>query len=139
VALAVLAGACGEDEGGLPEGCRAAPKAILSALDSAPRPVTLAGTRLSECLTRAGSPGDLARIGTAWVDAAARLAERARREPRGHAATSLGYLIGAARDGASRTQGIHDELLRRLEQELAPVDTSAPAFRRGLRAGRRHG
>ena len=138
-ALAALAGGCGDENRDLPDACRAVPDEVLAALGSAPRPVELAGTRLSECLTRAGEPGDLERLGAAWVEVAARLADAARRDPRGPAAMRLGYLIGAAREGASRTQGIHDELLRRLDQELTGISISTGSYPRGFEAGRDRG
>jgi hypothetical protein len=55
------------------------------------------------------------------------------------AALRLGYLVGAARRGASETQGVHDELIRRIEQELAGVDRRSPAYQRGYDAGRARG
>jgi hypothetical protein len=53
------------------------------------------------------------------------------------AATQLGYLRGALRRGAD--PGLHEELLRRFDQELLRVDTRTPAFRRGEAAGRARG
>ena len=58
------------------------------------------------------------------------------------AAVQLGYLVGASRRGAKHTSGIHDELVRRLEQAVgvggAPAARRA-AYRRGLVAGERRG
>lgn len=54
----------------------------------------------------------------------------------------LGYLVGAAEKGASKTQGIGLELSRRLEQAIgiggAPPARRA-AYRRGITAGRQSG
>jgi hypothetical protein len=58
------------------------------------------------------------------------------------AALELGYLIGAVRKGARTTNGIHAEIVRRLEQ-VTGLDGPSPrrraAYGRGLRAGERHG
>ena len=43
--------------------------------------------------------------------------------------------IGAVRHGTGRTQGIHYETRRRIEQELIGVNTRAPEFVEGERAG----
>ena len=51
----------------------------------------------------------------------------------------LGYLVGAVRRGAARTAGIHYELERRVDQELNGLDTSAPEYLRGERAGQSSG
>jgi hypothetical protein len=58
------------------------------------------------------------------------------------AAIRLGYLIGATRRGAERTNGIHAELVRRLEQSVGvdgPPAARRAAFERGLAAGARTG
>ena len=54
------------------------------------------------------------------------------------AALQLGYLIGAVRKGGGRTNGIHQELMRRVEQAIGLDGPPAPrraAFDRGLAAG----
>jgi hypothetical protein len=51
----------------------------------------------------------------------------------------LGYLAGAVHRGAARAQGVDNEIERRIDQELGVVDTRAPAFARGERAGRASG
>jgi hypothetical protein len=141
VTATILAGSgCARDrEGGIPAACSADAPAVERALTTAPRPVRLGGVRLSACLGRSSAQGDLETVGSAWIGAASNLAALARRDPESGSATRLGYLIGAARRGAGRTQGIHTELLRRLELELAPVDTRSRAFRLGERAGRASG
>jgi len=51
----------------------------------------------------------------------------------------LGYLAGALKRGSEQTQGLHSELVRRVDQELVRVDRTSSAFRRGERAGRELG
>jgi hypothetical protein len=136
-AAGLLAGGCAErpEETDLPAECRAGRDAVRSALAVAPRPVRVEGVPISACFVRAGEASDIAAIGTDYLAVASDLAQRARRRADGPAALRLGYLVGAMRRGARGTQGIHDEMIRRVEQELVVVDTTAPAFRRGERAG----
>ncbi len=134
-----LAGCASEEATTVPVECKSGPQAVRLALASAPDPVTLDGVPLSGCLTRASDSADLQAVGTTYVDVAADLAREAQRDPEGAAAEQLGYLTGAVRRGAASTQGIHDELRRRLEQELSLVDTGSAAFQEGERAGRATG
>jgi hypothetical protein len=129
-----LLSACGDDPGALPDGCGDG-DAVLRALRSAPGQVTVGGARLSECFRKNASGDELQLVGASFVDAASRLSVPARRNPNGRAALELGYLEAAAHRGGSRTQGIHEELLRRLDQERGAVDTHSQAYRRGERAG----
>ena len=133
---AVLPAACSTSEERMPGACTQGADAVRGALAVAPGAVRLDGVRLSDCLTEGSDADDVQVVGAAFLDVAARLADAARRRPRGAAAVRLGYLLGAARRGAAHTQGIHTELVRRLEQELTMVDTRTAAFRRGERAGR---
>lgn len=134
-----LAG-CGSEGGdGVPGACTNGAGTLRAALRSAPAPVRLDGAKLSDCLSDESEGENLQVVGGAFVEAAAGLAAVARRSPEGREALQLGYLIGAARRGGSDTQGVHTELLRRLDQELGAVDIGAQAFRRGLRAGSRSG
>jgi hypothetical protein len=138
-AVLAIAG-CGKEEAPVaPAECKSGPAALRSALAAAPGPVTVDGVRLSECVSRAGDAADIQAVGASLVAVAAGLAERAQADPNGREALELGYLIGATRRGASETQGIHDELVSRLEQEVLVVDTGAASFRRGERAGRQSG
>lgn len=123
----------------MPVACKSTPEAVGRALRDAPDQVTLDGTPISDCFTRAGDPADIQAMGIAFTEAAADLSGPARANPEGEAALRLGYLIGAVREGASATQGIHDELARRVEQELAGVDTTSGTFATGERAGRESG
>ena len=138
--VALLLGGCArETEPQLPAACRSGAEAVRVALEQAPEPVTLAGTRLSECLGRAGATADIQQVGGYYLEAATVLAADARRDPDGPAAVRLGYLVGAVRRGAASTQGFHAEMVRRIEQETLPLDTRARAFRAGERAGRAAG
>jgi hypothetical protein len=116
-------------------------RAIATALSAAPKPVALRdGTRLSTCVERAREDADLQNLGALYTRVADDL--RPQVEARDHAAMQLGYLVGATRRGANRTNGIHLELVRRLEQ-TAGLDGGPAhrrlAFRRGLAAGWRSG
>ena len=128
LAAVAAAGCSQEDESPLPAACRLGPDAVVSALGSAPGEVRLEGdTALSDCLTRGSEQADVLLMGEVLLTAAARLADE-------RDALRLGYLLGAVQRGAGGTQGIHDELVRRLEQEAALLD-DRPAFARGERAG----
>ena len=140
LAVTLLLGGCArETEPELPAACRSGAEAVRAALAQAPEPVTLAGTRLSECLGRAGETADIQQVGGDYLEVATVLAADARRDPEGRAALRLGYLVGAVRRGAASTQGFHSEIVRRIEQETLPLDTRARAFRAGERAGRAAG
>jgi hypothetical protein len=135
---AALLSACGDDPGALPDGCGDGDQ-VLRALRSAPGQVRLGGARLSDCLQRGSDADQLQLVGASFVQAASRLSAQARRRPNGRAALELGYLDAAAHRGGSHTQGIHQELLRRLDQELAGVDTRSRAYLRGKRAAQASG
>jgi hypothetical protein len=140
-AAALLAAGCGEETRSPPRACDGTAASISDALARAPGRVALAdGTALSTCVERARSDGDVQTIGSLYTVVARDLAGRAARSE--SAALQLGYLIGAVRRGASRTNGVHAELRRRIEQTLG-VEGVPPqrraAFRRGLIAGARRG
>ena len=137
---ALVLGACtsgGSEE--LPQGCGAAPDEVRAALGAAPGRVELAGTPLSGCLVKSSDPAEIQNVGAAYLTVASDLAGEAGGRREGEQALRLGYLIGAVRRGADRTQGIHSELVRRLEQEAAAIEGSSAAYARGERAGRRSG
>ena len=139
VALTAVAG-CREEDPVLSPACRQGPEPVLTALRAAPGAVRLDGdTRLSACLTNAQDGGQLADVGTGYVTAAQRLADRAEDEPGSRAPVQLGYLVGAVRRGSRPDQGLAYELVRRVEGEATRADRRSAAFRRGLRAGRRDG
>lgn len=134
LATLALAG-CTTEERSLPAGCMEGEDAVRAALRSAPGPVRLDGAALSSCLREEADGEQLQAVGTAFVEAGSGLAREARRRPEGRSALELGYLIAAAHRGGDSTQGVHSELLRRLDGELATVNTDSRAFRRGRRAG----
>ena len=136
LALAWLAlAACSREDESTPSGCLAGREAVLEALEAAPEPVTLEGTRLSQCLSDTTDGGELQEVGTAYVDAASALAERAAAEPEGEAALQLGYLLGAVKRSEAGAQGVGYELARRLQAEAARVRRGSEALARGRRAG----
>lgn len=134
---AVAVGGCGQDRKQLADACTEGPETILSALATAPTDVALAdGTLLSQCISGASNNAQIQEVGIAFTAAADKLATEATGSDA--AALRLGFLIGAARSGASKANGVQTELLRRLEQTVG-VDGPAPdrlgAYSRGLRAG----
>ena len=141
LAIALSLGSCSpsEEDARVPVDCKEGPRAVRAALADAPAHVELGSTPLSGCFTRGASSADLQQVGASYLSAATTLAEEARRDPESPAALRLGFLIGATRRGAAQTQGIHEELIRRIEQELIGVDTGSAAYRRGYRAGRSRG
>jgi hypothetical protein len=133
--LAGVLSGCGHEQRALPVACTEGAQPLLTALRSAPGAVRLGRGRLSDCLQHGASGDQVQLVGTGFVDAASRLSARARRDHGGRAALELGYLVAAAHRGGATTQGVHDELLRRLDQELGAIDTSSAAYHRGKRAG----
>jgi hypothetical protein len=133
----VLAVGCGNDQHRVPVACLDGN--LPKALTQAPGEVRIDGTRLSDCFTRAANPAEIQEVGAVFVAAAEKLAPQARAQPHSAAALQLGYLIGAVRHGAGHTQGIHYETQRRIEQELVGVNTTAPEFVSGEKAGERTG
>lgn len=131
--LAALAG-CGSGDEDLPAACTNGSDAVRAALHDAPDPVKVDGTPLSECLSGTPDGEQVQVVGAAFVESASALAREARDKPESRSALELGYLVAAAHRGGSN-QGVHAELLRRLDQELTGIDTSSSAFRRGKRAG----
>jgi hypothetical protein len=130
--FAAAAGCSREDgEAKLPAACESEPSAFVSALRAAPAPVRVEGVAISDCLPSNASVGDGQLVGSALLETAQRLGEEGRALP-------LGYLVGAMRRAAPQGQGVHLELVRRVEQEAGPL-ADAPGFDRGLRAGRSSG
>lgn len=124
----------------VPAACRdATAGGVEAALEAAPGQVRISGTPLSDCFNRNADPGDVQGVGAVFIEVAENLADEARDEPGGEAPTRLGYLLGAAERGAGHTQGIHSELIRRLENTSAGIDTDTSGYRRGLSAGRATG
>jgi hypothetical protein len=146
LALVVLAG-CGSTDSSTPVACLEGEGVYLKALDNAPGEVKLGGeTLISECLAENQEAGDLATVGTTLVGVATKLNAEARAEPGGDANLQLGYLLGAAERGASQTNGIHAELIRRLTSaaRYSPDNRPPPAaflrvYREGFDAGQAGG
>jgi hypothetical protein len=113
VAVVLLAG-CGDDDVDTPAACLEPADAYVEELRAAPDPVLLGGsTPISGCLVDDQSPADVSRVGEEMIDAATQLNAAARRDPSGDETVQLGYLIGAAQEGAS--PDVHTDLLRRLD------------------------
>jgi hypothetical protein len=138
LALAVFAG-CGSTDSSTPVACLEGEGTYLKALDNAPGEVELGSeTLISECLAENQKAGELATVGTALVGVATKLNAEARAEPGGAANLQLGYLLGAAERGASQTDGIHAELIRRLTAAARYSPDNRPpsaAFLRVYREG----
>ncbi len=147
-ALAALAAGCGggTDET-TPVACFEGASAYEKALADAPGAVEVGDeTLISECLARNQDGGELAQVGEALVEAATRIDAEAREDPGGQANLALGYLIGAALRGSEETEGIHSDLLRRLEvaAQFAPGKQPLPpefraTYQRGFDAGHENG
>jgi hypothetical protein len=138
-ALALIG--CGEDDDPLPAACTSGVRATVQALAAAPSQVRLPGdTRISTCVDRARSDAEIQEVGAILTRVADELAGALPASDR--AAIQLGYLIGAVREGGRTTGGIHEELIRRLEQTPG-LDGAPPArraaFRRGEAAGQSTG
>jgi hypothetical protein len=142
LAVIVLGGlACADRERSLPVVCTEGGRSIAVALRAAPGAVALRdGTRLSTCIAQARADAEIQTVGSIYTRVADDLAARAGISD--SAALRLGYLIGATRRGARHTSGIHQELVRRLEQTVGlrgPAPSRRPSFYRGVAAGARNG
>jgi hypothetical protein len=144
--LALLA-ACSSSEEETPAACLGSSGAYLEALKGAPAEVRLDdGTPISGCLVTDQDPADLGQVGEAVVEAATELNAAARRDPGGEDTVRLGYLVGAVQRGASDTDGIHADLVRRLDAAARFAEGGDPlpvsferAFGRGYAAGQEAG
>jgi hypothetical protein len=144
--LFALAG-CGSQDDSTPVACLEGTAAYDTALKDAPGQVLLAGeTPIGDCLASNQTAGDLARVGEAMVEAATTLNAEAREADGAQAAVELGYLLGAAQQGAEDSEGIHSDLIRRLTVAARFAPGRQPlsaaflrAYRTGYAAGRREG
>jgi hypothetical protein len=124
--LALLAG-CGSDDADTPAACLGPVNAYLEALEEAPEAVRLDGTTaISDCIVPSQEGGELSQVGSASIDAAARLNAEAREDPGGEATVQLGYLVGAVQEGAAETGGIHADLVRRLDTAARASEGDEP-------------
>jgi hypothetical protein len=134
----VLAGGCGGETERLPAACAQGPDEVARALAAYPGKEVrlLDGSAISACVERAFGDGELQQLGFALTPAADRLVAR------GDAASAgrLGFLVGAVRRGAARTNGVHAELVRKLEGTITYEDPAlVRAARRGIAAGEARG
>lgn len=138
---------CGSQDDSTPVACLEGAPAYEKALREAPGEVLLGGeTPIGDCLAANQKAGDLARVGEAMVETATTLSAQAREEDGGDAAVQLGYLIGAAEQGAETSEGIHADLVRRLTVAARYAPGGQPlsqqflsAYREGFDAGRSGG
>ena len=138
---------CGSEDEAAPAACLGPARDYLRALEAAPGEVRLDGaTPISGCLTPGQAPAELGQVGEEMVSAATQLNADARRNPSGDATVQLGYLVGAAQQGAAESGGIHTDLLRRLDAAArfnaggAPLPASFErAFGEGYAAGQESG
>jgi hypothetical protein len=143
-AVLLIAGCGSSQDDQAPASCLVGNEAYLRALESAPAPVLLGSTTpISDCLVPEQDGGQLASIGQEMIVAATKLNNEARRDPGGHAAVELGYLLGAVGKGADP---IHTDLIRRLNSSAHFSETGGAlpasferAFGRGYAAGRSSG
>jgi hypothetical protein len=138
VFAAILVAGCGSTSDSTPTACLEGPSFYLHEGRD--------GTLISECLPPNQKAGELATVGLAMLRATTQLNAEARTKPGGAANLQLGYLLGAAERGAEETEGIHDELVRRLTAaaRYSPDNRPLPAaflatYRRGFDAGRARG
>jgi hypothetical protein len=145
--MGLFATGCGAPDSSTPVACLEGPSAYLKALEAAPGQVGLGGsTPISDCLVQNQKAGDLATVGESMLRATTELNAQARAKPGGAANLQLGYLLGAAERGAEQTEGIHDELVRRLTAaaRYRPDNRPLPrsfyeAYRSGYSAGQKSG
>jgi hypothetical protein len=139
ILVAVGLAACGSTDEETPVGCLSDSDAYLGALSAAPGDVFLeGGTPISDCLVPDQDVGAQNAVGSAAIEAATQLNAQARRQPSGDATVQLGYLIGAIQEGATRTGGIHIDLVRRLDAAARFSPGGEPlsaAFERELGVG----
>lgn len=135
----ISAAGCGSHKPPLSPACTESPQAVQAALETVPGNVTLPdGTPLSHCISAATDDADLQNVGSVFFVAAESLAEKARAGDN-KAAEQLGYLIGATRRGAAKTNGVMAELQRRIELVGGRVQERVPAQRAALDSGRIEG
>ena len=145
---ALLLAGCGKSEQTqvAPIACLSGPDAYLTALEGAPDRVLLkGGTEISKCITPRQSGGEMATIGSDLVAATTTLNARALADPSGPWSLRAGYLVGAVEKAAWASNGIHTDLIRRLDVAVnyVPPGTSRsilePGLDQGLEAGRTRG
>lgn len=140
VAVACTSG-CGGGQDPPPTACSDGARTVLGALQRAPGDVSLEdGTLISTCVRRSLDTGQIQTLGFTYL-AAANSELQLMRHSDG-AALQLGFLVGAVRRGANKTNGVQLELVRRLDQVAGvggPPGPRRAAYRRGMAAGEDHG
>ena len=140
-AAAVFASGCGGGQDPPPTACSDGARTVLGALRRAPADVSLeGGTLISTCVRRSLDTGQIQTLGFTYLAAAN--SELRLMQHSDAAALQLGFLIGAVRRGANKTNGVQLELVRRLEQVAGvggPPGPRRAAYRRGMAAGEDHG
>jgi len=139
---------CSNDEAETPAACLNDAKVYVEALrDGAPDEVLVGGeTPISDCLVPDQNAAELGTVGASLIEAATGLNTDARRNPSGPETVQLGYLVGAVQQGAKDTEGIHTDLIRRLDSaaRFAPGGQELPVefertFGQGYAAGQESG
>lgn len=133
-------GSSGDEE--TPVACLEGGEVYVKALGEAPTHMRLPGeVPIGDCLVENQEAGDLAQVGSSMVDAATTLNAEAREHPGGTANFELGYLVGQVTAGSEDTDGIHSELVRRVESaaRYSPQGEQLPAtfldaYQQGYRA-----
>ena len=138
---AVFASGCGGGQDPPPTACSDGARTVLGALRRAPGDVSLeGGTLISTCVRRSLDTGQIQTLGFTYLAAAN---SELRLMPHSDAAAlQLGFLVGAVRRGANKTNGVQLELVRRLDQVAGvggPPGPRRAAYRRGMAAGEDHG
>jgi hypothetical protein len=141
VVAAVCASGCGGGQDPPPTACSDGARTVLGALQRAPGDVSLeGGTLISTCVRRSLDTGQIQTLGFTYLAAAN--SELQLMPHSDAAALQLGFLVGAVRRGANKTNGVQLELVRRLDQVAGvggPPGPRRAAYRRGMAAGEDHG
>jgi hypothetical protein len=138
LAAAIVLPGCTEEDTPPPSGCFEGDE-VRRALDAAPAEVRLAdGTALSRCVRLSTNDDQLQSLGLVLTAVADELADRSERGDT-RAAARLGFLLGAAEQGASKAQGVQLELVRRLESAARRADAAGADASAALRQGRAAG
>lgn len=147
ILAATLSAGCGRTSGleNAPAACTGGSAsgrvaALRTALARAPAPVRFEdGTSISDCLAHDSASGDIQTVGAMLLTVTQQVVDSESGRHDTHALLELGYMAGAVHRGTAGAQGVNGEIERRIAQELDAVDTAAPAFKRGEKAGRASG
>jgi hypothetical protein len=141
VVATACASGCGGGQDPPPTACSDGARTVLGALQRAPGDVSLeGGTLISTCVRRSLDTGQIQTLGFTYLAAAN--SELQLMPHSDAAALQLGFLVGAVRRGANKTNGVQLELVRRLDQVAGvggPPGPRRAAYRRGMAAGEDHG